>query len=56
MPHLQHEGEVAPPVQPGVVVELVEVVPGSPGSVVVSTAVVVVNNINNHRSLGEVAH
>ena len=54
MPDLKHEGEVAEPVQRGVVVELVKVLeePG-PGTVLVSAAVVVMDNLPHHRGLLE---
>ena len=57
MPDLKHEGEVAEPVQRGVVVELVKVLeePG-PGTVLVGAAVVVVDNLPDHSWLLEVRH
>ena len=57
MPDLKHEGEVAEPVQRGVVVELVKVLeePG-PGTVLVGAAVVVMDNLPDHRGLLEVRH
>ena len=57
MPDLEHEGEVAEPVQRGVVVELVKVLqePG-PGTVLVGAAVVVMDHLSDHRGLLEVGH